>query len=124
MLVDLDTRDVGLDRLKGTADLRRRVRLRVPGVDVAWPAALPNEDYRLRRGLGGGAILPRRRLRLQHEQVRHAQPAHDTEHSHLEEIPAIEALAIAHTELTLRHLRHLSQPTVRSCRHPPDDARR
>jgi hypothetical protein len=45
-LGDLDVRVVGFDRLKGTANFRRRVRLHVPGVHLARRAEIENHDAR------------------------------------------------------------------------------
>src|SRR4051812_21238619 len=70
MLADADAGYVRRNLAKFAAKLRRRLRLEIVHVDMAWPASQPQEDncrVACRLAIGG-------RRGLEAQMVRHAQP--------------------------------------------------
>src|SRR5262249_18502850 len=78
-----------LDRLEFSAEFRRRIRLEIEGVEVRRAAAEVDEDRRFRPRLGidfarGGEL----------QVIRQRQPG-GAEHACLDEIAAIQAVAVS-----------------------------
>jgi hypothetical protein len=86
-LGNLDIGIVRADRFEGTANLTRRIRLHVPGIELAGRTEIENHDDRL-------LVIPfcDRTERLQRRVFRHGEP-NGPQRSNLQKIPARQAVA-------------------------------
>ena len=95
-LRNIDSGNDSFDRLEVATDIRRRVRLRVPNVDVAWSALQENQEHRLGFAPTGPAFAVRHRVRvhLQAQYVGKAQ-AEEARAAHAQKLASRESVTSA-----------------------------
>ena len=113
VLADMRPFDLGWNRLKFAAYVRRRIRLRIPNVDMRRPALQKDHDHALRLAetprtrilAGGGALVGRRRLLGQ--KVRQTQ-AHHADGPDPHQLPPRNTITV--TNRTSRNRQHIFSP--------------